>query len=139
MEPISLAVLAAVASGAGGQVGKSLWDQLTSLVRRPTREQSAGAAELESLQVRPTDRERAEQLRTVLEERANQDPEFRRALEAWASGAAQHADTLFGDVRNEMSGGTVNGYLLQGKTFSHLSLGYAPPSPQPAPAPEEAD
>ncbi|MFF7977245.1 hypothetical protein [Streptomyces sp. NPDC007905] len=139
MEPISLAILAAVASGAGGEFGKYLLEQLTSLVRRPTREQPAGTVELERLQLRPIDRERAQQLRTVLEERANQDSEFRCALEAWANTAAQHADTLFGDVQNELSGGTVNGYLLQGKNFSNLSFGYTPPSPRPKPEPEKTD
>jgi tetratricopeptide (TPR) repeat protein len=96
------AVLLAILSGAGGQVGSQLWAGLTALVRRPLhRDQDAessvaeslepapsGEAELAALAQAPDDERKALVLAEVLLARARTDMTFGSALENWWEQAA---------------------------------------------------
>ncbi|MGC9540105.1 hypothetical protein [Streptomyces sp. UG1] len=59
--------------------------------------------------------ERARQLAEPLNGRADQDPDFARALDIWRRRAGAEAGTRTGagDVRNEISSGTVHGAVVQ--------------------------
>jgi hypothetical protein len=94
MDPLTIgAVLLAIVSGAGTQLGTQLWEGVVSLVRRPFRRKAAsgeltavvssGEAELLALQQTPADRQRAVALAEALLARSDVDGEFRQALESW--------------------------------------------------------
>jgi hypothetical protein len=98
MDPISMAVLAALAGGVGGEVGRQAWAGLTGLVRRRHHDGESdradstqnppvqpGEAELDALAQSPDDRSRAAQLERALQARAEADTDFRRALVIWAA------------------------------------------------------
>ncbi|WP_461034278.1 hypothetical protein [Streptomyces mayteni] len=132
MEPISTALLAALAAGAGGEAGRQTWEGLLALVRRPFRRGavddgdgppsvSSGEAELRRLALAPSDPERAQTLSTALAVRAALDADFRGHLASWGQ-EARLVRTGDGEVRNEISGGTVHGPVLQGRDFSGLSI-----------------
>ena len=86
MDPITIAVLAALAGGVGGEVGRQAWSSLTALVRRrpaPTAPDTgadgatpAGAGEIAALEAAPTDFESAGRLERALRERAAADTAF---------------------------------------------------------------
>ncbi|MEU5383105.1 hypothetical protein ACFVT9_20820 [Kitasatospora cineracea] len=118
MDPISLGVLAALAGGAGGEVGKQCWRSLTALVRRPFQHAAAaavssGEAELVALEGDPQNAELAGRLNAALAVRAALEPEFGPELERWHDQArsALNGDTL----HNVISGGTFHGITIQGK------------------------
>lgn len=126
MDPISAGLLVAVATGAAGEAGKQLWTRLTELVgRRPEREENAplpvGSAELLSFHQDPQDLDRAGALSSALASRAENDATFRNELAQWHQ-QAQNLRTGDGETSNTISGGTVNGPVLQGRDFSGINF-----------------
>jgi hypothetical protein len=141
MDPITIgAVLLAIVSGAGTQLGTQLWEGAVSLVRRPFRREAAGGAvaavlssgeaELTALQQFPADRQKAVALAEALLARSCADDEFRHALERWWQ-QAEPIRADIGNVANTISGGTQRGSVLQGRDFSNITFGAAPTTPVP--------
>lgn len=138
MDPISAALLAALAGGAGGELGRQAWAGLTALVRRPIgRGQrdsaqppavSTGEAELAQLQEEPQDVARAQALSIALAVRAAVDSGFSAGLRHWHE-QAKLVRTGDGDVHNTVSGGTQSGPVLQGRDFSGISFTASAPPP----------
>jgi hypothetical protein len=125
MDPISVMLLAALAGGAGGEMGRQAWAGLTALVRRPFRRSqdiavSSGEVELARLERAPADPVRGQTLSTALAERAAVDAEFRSGLEQWHE-QARLVRTGDGDAHNQISGGTFNALVQQGRDFSGTS------------------
>ncbi|MET8830924.1 hypothetical protein ABZX40_29240 [Streptomyces sp. NPDC004610] len=146
MEPISVALLAALAGGAGGELGREAWAGLSALIRRPFRrgdapaltsggEPEADEGALARVEEVPTDRARVQVLSAALSARAAQDPEFAAALSAWHD-RAKHLSTGQGSVSNTMSGGTYNNAVFQGRDYHGITM-YAAPPPPAAPDPGE--
>ncbi|MFF5104181.1 hypothetical protein [Streptomyces sp. NPDC000134] len=142
MDPISVALLAALAGGLGGEAGRQTWEGLVALVRRPFRRAdgepgaagagsgpSSGEPELAALAQAPDDPARAHALSTALAVRAALDEEFRRALEDWRQGARQTAERD-GGVQNRISGGTYYGPVVQARDISGGSFTAQPPPPR---------
>ncbi|MFD4955252.1 hypothetical protein [Streptomyces sp. NPDC058451] len=130
MDPVSVTLLAALAGGAAGEIGKQAWTSLGELVRRPFRSRdepdslttvSSGLTELVGLQQDPADLVRAQALSTALADRAALDPAFGAGLRQWHE-QARLVRTGDGEIHNEISGGTFNGPVLQGRDFSGLSF-----------------
>jgi hypothetical protein len=143
MDPVTVgAVLVAVATGVSEALGGQLWAGVVSLVRRPLRgrgkpagELSAagsGEAELAAFQGAPGDQAKAVALAEVLLARAGVDPAFERALEEWWEQAAPIWEKT-GNVTNTISGGVQHGPVLQGRDFTGLTFGAAPPAPSVRP------
>jgi hypothetical protein len=144
MDPVTIgAVLLAIAGGAGSQLGGQLWGSVVSLVRRPFRREDpggdavaavvSGEAELAALQQTPDDQRKAEALAAVLLARSGVDEEFRLALGSWWQ-RAEPVRLNNGDVTNEISGGTQNGPVLQGRDFSNITFSASPPLPPVPPS-----
>jgi hypothetical protein len=142
MDPITIgAVLLAIVSGAGTQLGTQLWEGVVSLVRRPFRHKAAddnaamvvpsGESELAAFQQAPGDRQKAVALAEALLARSGADEEFRRSLEGWWQ-QAEPIRANIGNVANTISGGTQYGPVLQGRDFSNVTFG-APPVTPPVP------
>jgi hypothetical protein len=141
VDPIAVALLAALAGGAGGEAGRQAWAGLTALVRRPfqrttlegeeTRALSTGEVELVRLDQDPDDLVRAQELSTALAARAAVDAAFATELSRWHD-EARRVRTGDGDVTNTVSGGTVHGPVLQGRDFSG-TIHLGPPSPPASP------
>ncbi|MEH0574954.1 MULTISPECIES: hypothetical protein [Streptomyces] len=136
MDPVSVGLLASLAGGAGGEVGRQVWTSLTALVRRPFRhgEDSAGGPatgedELMRLQQTPGDGSRAHALSTALAVRAALDPDFATALTAWHE-QAKLVRTGDGTVNNSISGGSYYAPVIQGRDISHTTF-TSPPPPRP--------
>jgi tetratricopeptide (TPR) repeat protein len=137
-------LLMAVVTGASEALGGKLWENLTSLVRRPFRRKSvrgsataavaSGEAEVLALQQSPRDLQKALALAEALLARANADADFGQALESWWIQAGPVRMSI-GNATNVISGGTQNGPVLQGKDFSNLTFGVAAPPV----APEQKD
>jgi hypothetical protein len=138
MDPVSVGLLAALAAGAGGEVGREAWAGLTALVRRPFGRRggdgngvepavSTGEAELTRLAQNPADPNSAQALSTALAVRAALDTDFRTALAAWHE-QAHPALAEVGSVHNSISGGVQHGPVLQGRNFSGLAFTQLPPS-----------
>lgn len=129
MEPISAALLAALAGGAGGEAGREAWAQLSSLIRRPFRRSTdpsasaagSGEAELILTEESPTDAGRAQALSDALTMRAAMDSDFETGLERWRH-LAVSVNTDSNEVRNEISGGTFSAPVIQGRDFSGISF-----------------
>ncbi|MFE5681381.1 hypothetical protein ACFQ7B_38515 [Streptomyces erythrochromogenes] len=140
-----MGLLVALAGGAGGEVGRQSLAGLSALVRRPFRRGdgtdgqdlpvSSGVAELARLEQDPADRARAQELSTVLAERAVLDTGFRTGLEAWHE-KAKLVRTGDGQVNNTISGGTIEGPAVMGRDFSGLTITTSPPPPARPPATE---
>ncbi|WP_344366698.1 hypothetical protein [Streptomyces gobitricini] len=137
MDPVSVGLLAALAGGVGGEVGRQTWAGLSALVRRPFQSGrgsgqvsavSSGEAELVALGQAPADVTRAQALSTALAVRAAVDDEFGDGLRQWHE-QAKLVRTGDGEVINMISGGTQNGPVVQGRDFSGISITTAPPSP----------
>ncbi|MCI4046132.1 hypothetical protein [Streptomyces sp. TRM75563] len=137
MDPVSVGLLAALAGGVGGEVGRQTWAGLSALVRHPFQSgrgsgqvpaASSGEAELVALDQAPADVTRAQALSTALAVRAAVDEEFRAELRQWHEQAklVRNGD---GKVINTISGGTQNGPVMQGRDFSGISVTTAPPPP----------
>ncbi|MFE4815250.1 hypothetical protein ACFRFU_02220 [Streptomyces sp. NPDC056704] len=140
MDPVSVTLLVALAGGAGGEVGKQAWTSLGALVRRPFRHtgeshqirtMSSGEAELVALQQTPADPAMAQALSTALAVRAALDPDFQAGLQQWQE-QARLVRTGDGETHNEISGGTFNGAVLQGRDFNGLTFD-TPPTPRTTP------
>ncbi|MFD5317109.1 hypothetical protein [Streptomyces sp. NPDC127098] len=84
----------------------------------------------------PSDPERAQSLSTTLAVRATLDPDFCTRLETWRQEALR-VRTGDGEVRNEISGGTLYGPIVQGRDFSGLSITASPPPAAPPPVRSE--
>jgi hypothetical protein len=131
MDPMSAELLAAMAGGAGGEVGRQLWAGLRTVVRRPFHRGDGGSsevavmrsgeAELGALEQSPEDPARAQALCTVLAKRADLDPDFSTGLQQWYE-QVKLIHTGDGDVSSTISGGTFQGPVLQGRDFSGLSI-----------------
>jgi hypothetical protein len=143
MDPVTIgAVLLAVVSGVGSQLGTQLWEGIVSLVRRPLHHEAAaalqvpsGEAELTALQQAPSDQHKAVALAEAMLARSGADDEFRRALESWWQEAEPiRASLSIGNVANTISGGAQSGPVLQGRDFSKISFGASPPPPQGPPS-----
>ncbi|QDY78290.1 hypothetical protein FQU76_19340 [Streptomyces qinzhouensis] len=131
MDPVSVGVLAALAGGAGGELGRQAWATLGELVRRPFGGQggapASGEAELVALSEVPGVPARAEVLSAALAARAAVDPEFAAALDSWRDQVPALAE---GSVVNTVSGGTQYGPVIQGRDFSGVTFNgpTAPPA-----------
>jgi hypothetical protein len=142
VDPVLVGLLAALAGGAGGELGRQTWEGLSALVRRPFRgtdgtngadaTAGTGLAELEELEQDPASGQRAQELSDALERRAERDPGFRAALATWREQAKRVSSE--GSVINRISGGTQHGPVLMGGPFTGVSFTTSPPPPQP---PEE--
>lgn len=145
MDPITISiVLVALIGGVGSGIGTSLWAGLGALVRRPVwhHEREGGATsaalalpsgeqELAALEQAPVDKDRALALAQVLVGRADADPEFRQALQAWWDQAEPIWQTVI--KSNTISGGTFYGPVFQADTVSGITFGgqAVPPPPSP--------
>ncbi|MER5630360.1 hypothetical protein [Streptomyces nitrosporeus] len=139
MEPISAALLVALATGTAGEAGRHLWLTLSGLVRRSRGRDAeeggppalaAAEDELDALVSAPHDEERARRLSEALGRRARSEPAFGAGLAQWHQ-QAQALRTGDGETRNDISGGTQNGPVLQGRDFSGIHFG-TPDGPPPA-------
>ncbi|MFE9606453.1 hypothetical protein [Streptomyces hokutonensis] len=143
MDPVSVGLLASLAGGAGGEVGRQVWAGLTTLVRRPFHRgddneggPGPGEDELARLQQAPGDGTRAHALSTALAVRAALDPDFATALAAWHQ-QAKLVRTGDGTVNNAISGGSYYAPVLQGRDFPDTTFNSpAPPRPDQAGAGE---
>ncbi|WAL70627.1 hypothetical protein OU787_03420 [Kitasatospora sp. YST-16] len=120
MDPILLGSLAAMAGGAGGELGKQSWNALVALVRRPFQRagRSSGETELAALEADPQNPELAVRLERVLDNRAAADPEFEVALEEWHGQAqAAVAGTTINNNSNTISGNARLGNVIQAGTI----------------------
>jgi len=137
MDPVTIgAVLAAIASGAGEGLGKQLWEDVASLVRRPFRRHGtdgcdvttaavvvpSGEAELTALQRAPGDQRKALALAEALLARSSADTEFRQALENWWQ-QTEPIRASTGNATNTISGGIQHGPVLMGRDFSNITFG----------------
>lgn len=146
MDPITIgAVLLAIVSGAGTQLGTQLWEGLVSLVRRPFRRKAVGSdavpaaalqsgeAELAALQQAPGDQHKAVALAEALLARSGADDQFRHALASWW----QQAEPIWaniGNATNLITGGTQQGPVLMGRDFSNINFGAPPHTPPVSPS-----
>lgn len=131
VDPVSAAVLLAVAGGAAGEMGRQAWASLSGIVRRPVqvpaaevnagRAPSSGEAELVALQRDPADTSQAHALSVALHRRAEHDAVFRAGLEQWTQ-QAKLLRTGDGDVSNTISGGAQSGPVVQGRDFSGITF-----------------
>lgn len=138
MDQIAVDLLTKLAAGFAGEAGKQIWTALSALVRRPFRrgdgasapELSSGETELAALEREPGVPERAHQLSTALAVRSAVDPDFRAALQQWHEQAkTQLVQAGAGGTSNQISGGTFNAPVQQGRDFSNVSFNLAPPPP----------
>jgi hypothetical protein len=140
MDPISAALLAALAGGVGGELGRQVWAGLGTLVRKPFQRDEDGGqlpatrpgeAELTRLEEQPDDPMRAQALSTALAMRAAEDSDFRTGLQQWLTQATALVHSGGGETRNEISGGAFHDPVLQGRDFSGASFTtHTQPSPQ---------
>jgi hypothetical protein len=118
MDPIAPELLMALAGGTAGAAGQQIWTSLRELVtRRRSDGAPQGEGELTALAQAGDSDERAIELAEVLRLRAEDDSDFARALQAWRTEAENlhFTSTGSGDVRNEISGGTVHGNVVQAR------------------------
>jgi hypothetical protein len=135
MDPATIgALLLAIASGTGEGLGKQLWENVVSLIRRPFHRKAttaaavpSGEAELAAFQQAPNDREKAVELANTLLARSDADAEFRQALERWW----QQAEPIRASSNwaNLISGGTQYGPIFQGRDFSNITFSTDPAKP----------
>lgn len=134
MDPVSVGLLAALAGGAGGEMGRQAWQGLSALVHRPFRHRgpsrsgvSSAKAELVALEEDPGDAELAKALSTALAARAALDDDFHTGLQRWHE-QARLVRTGDGAVRSTINGGTFHGPVIQGRDFTGTSFAAPPPS-----------
>ncbi|RKN47516.1 hypothetical protein D7223_12075 [Micromonospora endolithica] len=116
-------MLAALASGAGGELGRQAWTALTALVHRPSSDIDddgsplvpSGERELAALEATSADPVVAERLAEVLTRRGNNDPRFASDLDAVLTQAAAALNPP--QVSNTITG-RVSGSAIQGRDFS---------------------
>lgn len=120
MDLVSATVLAALASGAGGEMGRQAWAALTSLVRSRRRSTDSGGLsalptgeqELDELEAAPADSEAAARLAAVLRRRAEADDEFAADLTKLLAPVTPDLSQV-----NNLISGTVAGTAIQGRDF----------------------
>ncbi len=120
MDPALIATLvSALAGGVAGEVGKSAWASLSSLVRRRFGPTSGELAAVES--ATPSS---APEISALLIDRARTDPDFHQALTEWATETAQIIRQSH-DVTSTISGhARVQGNVIQaGDVFGSINLG----------------
>jgi hypothetical protein len=129
VDPISLALLSALAGGLGGDAGKAVWSGLKELVALPFKQSgpaepgalSSAQGELVALERDPLNDEKAELLERVLRARADGDPTFAARLGRWQEQASQiHLDNS--SVNNSVTGGTQK-MVVQGRDFGSITFG----------------
>ncbi|MEU1001283.1 hypothetical protein [Streptomyces tibetensis] len=126
MEHIAPELLMALAGGTAGAAGQHIWASLRGLVRRrPEGGAASGEAELTALDEAADDGDRARKLAEVLVLRAQQDPAFARALDAWRreAEALDGKRTGAGDVHSEFSGGEFQGPVVVSRDIGKLRFG----------------
>ncbi|MFJ9372660.1 hypothetical protein [Streptomyces sp. NPDC101455] len=134
MDPISVALLAAMAGGLGGEAGQQAWQGLVALIRRPFRHTeavSSGEPELTALTQTPDDSTRAHALSTALAVRAAVDADFRQAPEEWWQFARTVGERDRG-VNNLISGGSYQGPVILGRDISGNTFTNPPAPPAPS-------
>jgi hypothetical protein len=139
VDPVTVgALLLAIASGAGEELSKRLWEGVVSLVRHPFHRKAAagavvpsGEAELAAFQQSPSDREKAVELAKTLLARSDADAEFRRRLESWW----RQAEPIRASENwaNIISGGVQHGPVFQGRDFSNITFSTDPAKPPASP------
>jgi hypothetical protein len=135
-----LGLLAALAGGAGGELGRQAWAGLSDLVRQPFHrtpdraegapdagELASGESEMAALEQAPDDRGRALALRDALAVRAAADEGFAEALEQWHRRTVEATGP--GTVNNSVRGGVQHGPILQGRNFGNISFTATPVEP----------
>ncbi|WHM41114.1 hypothetical protein [Streptomyces sp. BPTC-684] len=146
MEPISAALLLALATGAAGTAGSQSWQGLVALVRRwrgqagrPTGvaagelEPAPAEVELTLLEREPADECRAQMLSAALAARAGLDAGFAAALDAWHRQAQQVVPAArTGSVSAHISGGSQGNVVTTRDVAGGVNLG-TPTSPPPPP------
>jgi hypothetical protein len=148
MEPVSAALLLALATGAAGAAGGQSWQGLVALVRRWRGHAAPGTAaagalepvpaeaELLSLERGPADERRAQMLSAALAARAGMDASFAAALDTWHWQAQQAMPvTGEGSVSAHISGGNQGTVVTTRDVAGGLHFG--PPASPPAP-PEQS-
>ncbi|MFF8265021.1 hypothetical protein [Streptomyces virginiae] len=136
MEPISAALLLALATGAAGAAGEQSWQGLNGLIRRWRRQghadvEPAGSTEmvpagpeLTALEQQPTDENRAQLLSVALAARAGADAGFAAALEHWHRQAQQVVPaTATGNASTYISGGSQGNVVTTRDVFGGLQIG----------------
>ncbi|GGL18129.1 hypothetical protein [Streptomyces flaveus] len=141
MDPISVALLAALVGGVGGEAGRQAWADLSALVRRPFQRSGdtdapgvgSGEVELAGLEEAPADQDRAQALSTVLAVRAALDADFSAGLQRWHE-QAKLVRPGGSEVHSTISGQPVfHGPVLLGRDFPGLSITSSPPPPPATP------
>jgi tetratricopeptide (TPR) repeat protein len=116
MDPITAALLLAVASGGSEAVGSQVWEGLRALVHRWFRGGAAGrrpdpaARDLAALDRDRGDENAAARLADALAARAELDPDFRAQLEAWHVGAQR------------VYAGVISGSVVQAQVIHNLTI-----------------
>lgn len=136
MVPIAPELLMALAGGTFGAAGEQIWTSLRALVRRrPSgdelppadlrgNETTGGESELTELEGEPGSVERSRRLVEVLMLRAEQDPDFARALREWRRDAdACERQAGVGEVHNSVSGGRQQNVIQVGEINGSINLG----------------
>jgi hypothetical protein len=115
------AIVSALVGGAAGEVGKSAWATLSTLVRRRFGSDSAPVAALES-----ADPDKPDELAGILAELAGTDPEFEKDLQKWAA-EATHIIQQKRDVSNTISGeAQITGPVVQaGDIHGSINFGHS--------------
>ncbi|MFC9343580.1 hypothetical protein ACFT0G_31305 [Streptomyces sp. NPDC057020] len=142
MEPISAALLLALATGAAGAAGGQSWEALTGLVRRRRGQDSTGTGgtevvpaelELTALEQQPREEQRAQLLAVALAARAGADAGFAAALDAWHRQARQAVTaTAPGNASTQIFGGEQGTVVTTRDVHGGLHIGQpAPPPAQP--------
>jgi hypothetical protein len=143
MDPVSVALLGALAGGAGGEAGRQAWVALSALVRRPFRRDReadgpaavTGEAALSRLSGCPDDLDCAQHLSAALASRAAADDSFAVDLRRWHD-SARLLQIRKDSISNEISGGSFSGPVIQGRDFSQINFG-APTDRSVGARPEE--
>jgi hypothetical protein len=113
MDPISVALLLAVAGGMGTGAGEEVWRGLNELVHKPFRHRAVvesvptqlietGVVEVARLERDHASRDAARRLAQVIAARAERDSEFSAGLQVWLDAARSTYPGNEGGVHNEM-------------------------------------
>jgi hypothetical protein len=137
VDPVTISLLLAAASGAAGAMGDQIWSGLGALARRPFHRgggkapvltgstapagstAESGAEEWAALAADPRDQAAAGRLAESLMAHASVDGEFSRALTAWSTVAWQEYPQV-NIVHNQISDSTVYGPVIQAGRIDHM-------------------
>lgn len=126
MEPVSVALLLALAGGVGGEAGKQAWSELVRLVRRTFHRDFPGDRKthgVNSPEAPPDAARLAEKLSELLAARAETDPDFQKGLQAWMERAEtrrveQHINA---SGQNATAMGVIGGNIYYHEPTERLS------------------